>query len=198
MVSTAGIIGNNSIGYQHKLGKVDRAIRRSSNRLIEKVFLKKKHYVIETEKNHFIEVIWGTPDYSRLITCYEHIAYGIYYHHFGKRFVGKVKVLPGYFHNSDENSKSFTQFMRDKTELELTGKSKFGSNHEIFYYQFTDNDEFGLFLLKLCIYGGIDTYVSFIPEGIEVPGNIAAELIKRDIHTIIGLGDKQYVFNKKS
>ena len=28
MVSIAGIIGNNSIGYQHKFGKVNRAIKR--------------------------------------------------------------------------------------------------------------------------------------------------------------------------
>jgi hypothetical protein len=66
MVSTAGIIGNNSIGYHHKLGKVDRAIRRSSNRLIENVFLRKKHYFFQSENNQFIEVIWGTPDYDRL------------------------------------------------------------------------------------------------------------------------------------
>lgn len=42
MVSLSGIIGNNSIGYRHKLGKVDRAIRRSSNRLLDKVLLQKK------------------------------------------------------------------------------------------------------------------------------------------------------------
>src|SRR3954451_9328117 len=37
MVSLAGIIGNNSIGYSHKLRKLDRAIRLSANRLLEEV-----------------------------------------------------------------------------------------------------------------------------------------------------------------
>src|SRR5438876_341492 len=42
MVSLAGIIGNNSIGYMHKLGKVDRAIRNSANRLLDRVLIEKK------------------------------------------------------------------------------------------------------------------------------------------------------------
>ena len=198
MVSTAGIIGNNSIGYQHKFGKVNRAIRRSSNRLLEKVFLRKKHYLIKTKNNEFIEVIWGTPDYERLLCCYEHISYGIYYHHFGERFLGKLKIIPGYFHKEDKNARTFNQFIRDKTELELKETDKFGSNSEVFYYQFTDKDQFGLFLLKFSFYGGIDIYVSFIPEGVNIPGNLGMELISAGVHTILSLGDKEYEFNQES
>ena len=198
MVSTAGIIGNNSIGYRHKFGKVDRAIRRSSNRLIEKVFLKKKHYLIKAEENKFIEVIWGTPDYARLLNCYEHISYGIYRHHFKVRFRGKLKVMPGYFHKNDENAKTFNEFMRHKTALELENKDKFGANTDIFYYQFTDTDEFGLFLLKLCFYGGLDVYIAFMPEGAKVPFNIGMKFIETGIKTVIDLDGKSYVFNKES
>jgi hypothetical protein len=39
MVSLAGVIGNNSIGYRHHMGKVNRAIKRSSYKLLEEVFL---------------------------------------------------------------------------------------------------------------------------------------------------------------
>ena len=119
MVSTAGILGNNSVGYKHKFGKVNRAIRRSSNRLLERVFLKKRHYTVKSQNNEFVEVIWGTPDYKRLLNCYEHISYGIYYHHFGKRFTGKLKIFPGYFYKEDINARSFNQFVKDKVELEL-------------------------------------------------------------------------------
>lgn len=198
MVSTAGILGNNSVGYQHKFGKVDRAIRRSSNRLLEKVFIKKQHYRVKTQNNNFIEVIWGTPDYKRLLSCYEHIAYGIYHHHYGKRFIGELKIMPGYFHKEDSNAHNFNQFIRDKTELELKGVPKYGSNNEVFYYQFTEKDQVGLFLLKICLYGGIDTYISFIPESVNLPGNLGMELMNLGIHTIITLGDKEYEFNKKS
>ena len=41
MVSLASIFGNNSIGFSHKLTKVNGAIRRSSNRLLH---LKKTLY----------------------------------------------------------------------------------------------------------------------------------------------------------
>ena len=196
MISTAGIIGNNSVGYQHKFGKVERAIRRSSNKLLEKVFIKKQHYTVKTQNNKYIEVIWGTPDYKRLLSCYKHISYGIYYHHFGKRFIGKLKIIPGYFHKEDINARNFNQFIRDKTELELKDIKKNGSNDEVFYYQFTEEDQFGLFLLKICLYGGIDTYISFIPEGVNLPGNLGMELMNAGIHTIITLGDKEYEFNK--
>src|SRR5690606_38612967 len=39
MVSIAGMLGNNSIGYQHYNGKIQRALRRTSYKLLEKVFL---------------------------------------------------------------------------------------------------------------------------------------------------------------
>ena len=74
MVSLAGIFGNNSIGYLHKFTKVNRAIRRTSNRLLDKAFTKRKHYHLKSD-NGFLEVIWGTPDHARLISCFEHIAY---------------------------------------------------------------------------------------------------------------------------
>ena len=143
-------------------------------------------------------MIWGTPDYKRLLSCYEHISYGIYYHHFGKRFIGKLKIVPGYFHKKDINARVFNQFMRDKTELELKDAPKYGSNNDVFYYQFTEEDQFGLFLLIICLYGGIDTYISFIPEGVNLPSNLGMELLNAGVQTIITLGDKEYVFNKES
>ena len=103
LVSLAGIIGNNSIGYHHKFTKVDRAIRRSSSKLIEKAFLKKQKYIIEIEDNKFLEVLWGTPDFERLERCFEHIAFGIFYHHFKKKFRGGVKVLLGYIYDKEKN-----------------------------------------------------------------------------------------------
>jgi len=31
------------------------------------------------------------------------------------------------------------------TELEVKDVEKFGTNHEVFYYQFTEEDQFGFF-----------------------------------------------------
>ena len=49
MVSLAGIIGNNSIGYQHYRGKIQRALKRTSYKLLEKVFLSRKLVKISDE-----------------------------------------------------------------------------------------------------------------------------------------------------
>lgn len=97
MVSVAGIIGNNSIGYRHKLTKVDRALKRTSLHLLDAVFTKRKHYIVEGARtNSFIEVIWGSPDYTRLESCFEHIAFGLFHAHFKSRFLGRIKVFMGH------------------------------------------------------------------------------------------------------
>jgi len=196
MVSLAGIIGNNSIGLQHKFGKVNRAIRRSSNRLLEKVFLRKKHFVVKLEDNKFIEVIWGTPDHMRLLICFEHVAYGIYYHHFKNRFEGEIKILLGYLHSDDHDTRTFRDLVKHKCEIELKDKPRHGENEDIFYYQFTEPDEHGIFALTLCFYGGLNIFTAFLPSTNQMPYNLAFELLKAGIETHITLEGNDYVFNK--
>lgn len=196
MVSLAGIFGNNSIGYMHKFGKVDRAIRRSSKRLIDKAFIKKKHYIYEAADNKFYEVIWGTPDRARLEKCFEHIAYGIHFHHFKDRFNGKLKILLGYLHHEEGNAKTFVRFIKDRASIDLNGIDRIGKNQEVFYYQFSQPDQFGIYLLLLVFYGGIEIYISFLPSDQEIPARLEFELMNRGIHTILTLGDNIYEFNK--
>lgn len=198
LVSLAGIFGNNSIGYRHKFSKVDRAIRRSSMRLIDKAFTKKKHYLIRTENNDFLEVIWGTPDHIRLNRCFEHIAYGLYLKNFNHKFSGEVKVLLGYLHNTDVSNNNFVQFIKDRAQIDLSGIPKQGENPEVFYYQFSEPDQFGIYLLYLRFYGGIDIYISMMPNGIEKPLHLGFELMKIGVPVTLTLGDKTYLVNLKN
>lgn len=195
MVSLAGIFGNNSIGYQHKFGKVDRALRRRSSSLLNAVFKKRKHYQLKGE-NQFYEIIWGTPDYDRLIRCFTNIAYGIHYHHFDRKFLGQTKVILGYLHSTDVSSNNFVKFLRHRAEIDLKETQKHGENPGVFFYQFTEEDEFGLYLLHLRFYGGIDVYISFQPEGKEKPFHLGFELMNRGIETRFILEDKEYTINK--
>lgn len=196
MVSLAGIIGNNSIGYMHKLGKVDRAIRRSANKLLEQVLLEKKEiHRIEVQPNVFHEVIWGTPDVARLHRCFEHIGYGLHWHHFGKRFNGQIKVLLGYLFHRDHNSKTWVEFIRDRSEIDLKNKPKLGANQDIFYYQVTEPDQFKLFLIKLTFYGGLNVYLSFQPKNSKLAANLATKLLSAGFPTNFTLGEKTFEFN---
>ncbi|MCZ6803135.1 MAG: hypothetical protein O7D86_04175 [Proteobacteria bacterium] len=196
MVSMAGIIGNNSIGYMHKLGKVDRAIKRSANRLIEKVFIKKRKYLLETDKNNFLEIIWGTPDHTRLMSCFKRIAYGIHLHHFSKCFHGEVKTILGYLRYGDNNSKNFVEFIKHKTAIELKDKQKYGRNQAVFFYQFTEPDQFGLYLVRLCFYGGIDVYIAFLPVETNPPVHLGFELMNCGLSIVIELEGKTYKINE--
>ena len=196
MVSFAGIIGNNSIGYRHKFGKVNRAIRRSSNRLLDEVIIeKKKIHTIELSENKFIDVIWGTPDVERLNRCIDHIARGLHFHHFKLSFHGSVHVHLGFLKHDQPNPQTFSRFLKQKTKVELQGKPCNGDNPEVFFYQVTDKDQCGLFLFRLCFYGGLNIYAAMWPADASPPQNLAMELINRGIKTIVGLGDEGYEFN---
>jgi hypothetical protein len=195
MVGLAGVIGNNSIGYRHHMGKVNRAIKRSSYKLLEEVFLKKKTYPVKLEENKFIDFIWGTPDIDRLNRCFRHIAYGLYLHHFKKRFKGNIKVIMGHVISKEPNPETFKQFIKHRFDVDLREKEKLGENKDIFYYQFIEPDNFGLIALKMCFYDGVDVYISFIPEGTQLPANLTMELIERGIKTYISIEDKTYEFN---
>lgn len=194
MVSIAGILGNNSIGYEHYKGKVERALRRSSYKLLKKAFIKGNIFRV-VDKNKFIDILWGTPDYTRLLKCFEHIAYGVYRHHFKSNFNGKIKTLLQFIHPSEKNPQTFKDFIEHRASIDLEGKTLSGENKEVFYYQLTDPDQFGLILAKLCFYQNVDIYICFQPSGTELPTNLAYELMNLGIKTFIRVGDKEYEFN---
>lgn len=194
MVSIAGIIGNNSIGYHHYTGKIQRALRRTSYQLLKKVFLKKK-LIRLTNENKFIDIIWGTPDHKRLIECFRHIAYGIHRHHFKQNFNGSLNPYLGFLHTNEQNPKTFKAFIKEKVKIELTNKPKYGENPDVFYYQFTSADEFGIYLVKLCFYQNVDVFVSYMPAESKKPNHLGLELMNLGIKTIITLDDKEYEFN---
>lgn len=196
LICLAGIIGNNAIGYRHKFTKVNRAIKRNAVRFLEAMDVKYIDW-LEIAPDKFIDVIWGTPDYDRLSSCFDHIVRGLHFHLFGCRFDGQTKTILGFTHDSLHNPTEFKRFIKAKVDAELMGKAKLGSNPEVFTYQFTDPDQFGLYLAHLQFYGGLDIYVSLIPAGDALPKNFAMELIAMGIPTVVSFNGEQYQFNKE-
>lgn len=198
MISISGIVGNNSIGYRHYQGRANRALRKRSKSLLDRVMTNRRRVKLPDGDNEFYNIVMGTPDYHRLVSCFEHIAFGIYHHHFGERFVGQTKIIMGFLHNTDKNSNSTTNFIRDKSAIELEEVERQGSNPGVFYYQFGKPDDIGLTLLRLTFYDGVDVYASFVPEGTSMGFDLGQELIKDGIRTTVTLGDKKYEFNEDS
>ena len=198
MVSLAGIIGNNSIGYAHKLGKVDRALRRRCYKLLDKVLLNRQTIDrIEMGNNRFLEILWGTPDKDRLTSALEAIAYGLHLHHFEQRFVGRVKVHFGYLRYEEGNSREWNSFIQERCALDLEGKPVQGANPGVFQYQVSDKDQYGLYIMRLKFYGGLDVYVAFIPEGTQLPQSPIELSLRAGLKTIVTLGDKKYVLTPR-
>jgi hypothetical protein len=195
MVSLAGIIGNNSIGYRHKFTKVNRAIYRSSFALLKRAMKDQKWHVLEVAPNKFIDVVWGTPDHTRLYDCFDRISRGLFLDSFARKFSGRTKTMLAYLPPDASNPKEFKRFIRDKLKIEIAGKARLGSNPDVFFYQFSGPDQFGLYLVHLLFYGGLDVFVAMIPDESQMPYNLGMDLINRGIRTTLTLGDAEYQFN---
>lgn len=192
MVSLSGLIGANWLSLAHKYTKVERADRRSKGRLSGQMF-KKPPVLLELEANgERFEVHWGQPDHPRLVSCFDKIARGVAYWKFGKRFLGETKPLLGYLLVEDESAKNFQQFVKDKADVELEGSKSFGENPEVFYFQHTEPDNFGLWMIRLTFFEGLRVYVSMIPTGTVLPSHLGLELMNRGIETHFVLGEKTY------
>lgn len=195
MVSLAGIIGNNSIGYRHKCSKVNRAIYRSSFALLDQAMANRQVHAVEIAPNKFLDVICGTPDQDRLKVCFDRIARGLFYNLFGSKFRGRCKSILGYLKSDSANATEFQRLVRDKVRSELGDKPRVGDNPAVFSFQFTDLDAFGLRLLHTQFYGGLDVYTAFLPDNTELPFDLGIELMNRGIRTTFEIGAEKYHFN---
>ena len=132
-------------------------MHRSSDALLDKVFVKREIIKRLHIEGNSVDVLWGHPDTDRLIRCFERIARGLYYHHFNEPLSRSafVRVMLGFVVPLDSNALTFQQFIRKKAEQELAGKPSYGSNPEVFYYQVSDSDQFGYFVFFMRFYGGV-------------------------------------------
>lgn len=196
MMSLAGIIGSNSIGYRHKFTKVNRALIRASYAQLDEVFTKRQLFAVELETNRFIDVIWGTPDHQRLERCFDQICRGLFFHKKAKKFQGRTRSMLAYTRPREENPREFMRLIRDGAAKELHGKPWDGANPDVFRFRFGEPDAHGVCLVHLQFYGGLNIYVALIPEKTELKADLTMLLLNGGIHTIIKQGDKEYEFNK--
>jgi hypothetical protein len=193
MISLAGMLGNNSIGYNHSITKVDRALRRSSHKLLERVFTaNRRHHLIDLGDNKFIQAISGTPDLERLNNCVEQIAKGIYRHHFKENFNGNVKTLLSFLIVKDKNRSNLQKYLLAHARRDANEQMKHGANPNVFFYQIVEPDEFGVRLMKFSFYENVEIFCSLVPEGKELPANLGFDLMKRGIPVVFTLDGQEY------
>lgn len=71
-----------------------------------------------------------------------------------------------------------------------------GDNPDVFKYQFSPTDKFGMIALKMTFYFGTEVYVAFNPDNKEIPFDLGMALINDGIPTVLTLGEEQFEFNK--
>jgi len=193
MVSLAGMLGNNSIGYAHSITKVDRSLRRSSYKLLERVFISnRRKLLIELGDNKFIHAIAGTPDLERLDKCVDHIVRGLYRHHFQTNFSGQAKTLLSFLVVEEQSRSNLQQFLLTRARKDTVGLPRFGENQEVFFYQVVDPDEFGIMLFNLCFFENIEIFCALVPENANVPTHLGFELMKRGMPVTFTLDGHEY------
>lgn len=192
LICLSRLIEANLVGFKLGSSKVRRSLERRPH-IMDSVFKQKLTTLYEHEGAKF-DLTVGTPDVDRLVSCFEKIFYGIYRHHFGKRFYGKIKVLMGFLKHSSKDSADIQDFLEIRAAEDLSGKPIFGSNPEVFSFQFTEPDAEGLFLCKATFYGNVAVYGAFAEKE---PTNFLSLLIQKGVPVIVSHKGKNVTFNKK-
>ena len=73
-----------------------------------------------------------------------------------------MTVILGYLLYKEHNAKKWTEFIRDRAELDLKDQPILGSNPDVFYYQLSIPDQFGLYMMRLGFYGGLRAFLALV------------------------------------
>lgn len=192
----AGIVGNNIIGFFHAHTKVKRALERNGKDFINVLMREPQLAIIKNEKGNTFPVLVGKPDFHRLHSCFKHIAYGLYFHKFGKQFDGECHVLMDFLFYENEKAKKYKLLCRKRFDVEPSKPKNEGNNPEIFRYEFIEPDEFGLIGMRMSFYEGAKVFIAFQGTTSKKPFNLAEELINSGVKTIVTFDDgSQFEFN---
>ena len=185
----AGIVGNNVIGFFHAHTKVRRSLQRKGRDYIHELMKDIKEINLKSAKNFEFPVLVGQPDLQRLHSCFKHISYGLFFHKFGKRFIGQVHIIIDFITYENPKAEQYKLLCRKRFELEPNKPKKEGTSPEIFRYEFIDPDEFGMIAMGMTFYEGAKVFVAFQGVDTKEPKNLMTELIKAGVKTIVHFDD---------
>ena len=196
MASISGVYGNNIYGIAQTKTKVSRALQRNQN-LHMSIASNQKYFSIKSENGTEFPMVLGNPNTKRFIKCFEQIAHGIYYHEFDKVFDGVCRVIPGFLKYNDSNIESLQGLMRKKEETDAINWEKKGANPDVFYYQISPPDEFGLISVVLTFFSFTKVYVCFQPNTININNFLLKQLFDNKFEITVNFPDgSKFTFNK--
>lgn len=163
-ILNSNLLSNEVAGEQVRT-KIFRSIERRPA-LFQSIFKDKEPLLVKDGRTGEVyETVEGTLDGNRLERVLAHIARGIYFHHYRKRWDCGLRVFPEfsafpYEANAAEiNSNAMTVVAC--AELLFAKVDCYGDNPDVFSYQFLETNEFK-YILRLSFYEGTKVTVHFL------------------------------------
>ena len=195
LLCLAGSARGNLVGFYHFMTKGRRAISRKHVGFLDQILKDTTFTNLVDKEGNIRRALKGRMNIKRLNKCFENISYGLYFIENKEVFEGEVKIINGFSEIESKNHKSFIDVVEYSFENDQSKHTERGENKEVFFYQFTDPDKFGLISLRFCFYGTLYVYAALIPKGSKKPFDLGIELVKNGVKTIYNLGDKTIEFN---
>ena len=197
MLSIAGIVGNNAVGYMQTVTKVNRALKRKTVDFLGKVVMKNiKATSVKIIEGYEFPVLFGKPDHERFTKCFESIVHGLYFHEYKQRFVGEIRLIMAFLMSDHKDRETFIEFCRERFAIEDLKLEEKGTNPHIFKYQFCEPDNNNIIAFKLTFYGGTEVFGSMRPEGTPMPFDILQDIMSKGVPVTYELEGKEYRFNQ--
>lgn len=160
-------IPSNSIGKDHFLSKIIRAVKRNPS-LIRK-FLHNSHsaQAENLSTNEVFETIGFQVDDLRFDKAIEQLSRALYFYHFNKKSKGKLKIYPNFLLSMEDNYKETNEKITEMdimAEKLFSEEADFGLNPEVFKYCAVDTGVGQPKFLRLYFYGGNRVTVIFNDE----------------------------------
>jgi hypothetical protein len=181
LASLAGIIGCNDVGMAHKFTKVNRAIRRTGGKLLQKALKEQRVEWYKLGDGMIVDVTWGKLDIERLSRCFSLIGLGLYRAEYGKSFRGRVKCEIAYAPLHDRGRMGFREFIVDEMNAELASSPIKGDNPAVFQWVIGPLDPSGACCGMMIFYGNLEVYLGFIPEKFSNAEFVSPHDVARDI-----------------
>jgi hypothetical protein len=168
MLSLTPIVGNNATGYIQTKTKLRRALKRR-DKLLGTILQDVKKANISVNQGSEFPILIGKADTPRLIRVLESVARGLYFHNQGRRFIGTCHVVPGFVTYENESAENLKLSSRRLFDQEKHEWKQHSENPEVFYYLMGTPDRFGLTPMIMTFFSYSEVYVSFQPNGVNLP-----------------------------
>lgn len=160
-------IPSNHIGKNHFKSKIIRAVDRNPS-LINRLLANSHNAQAENlSTNEVFETIGFQVDDSRFDKVLEHLSRALYFHHFGKKSNGQLKIYPNFLLSMEDDYKETNKKI---AEMDIMAEELFfkehihGTNPEVFKYCAVDKGIGEPKFLRLYFYGGNKVTVIFVDE----------------------------------